>query len=85
MIELFVKRTPVEKLILLLIGVCMILRLGLAFSYEANWDEFLNLSMVYDHARGDLQDILQTLFVQVLAGFTWYQTTRLTRSLPQGW
>ncbi|MEM7742133.1 MAG: glycosyltransferase family 39 protein [Pseudomonadota bacterium] len=47
---------------------CMTLRLHLALTYEVNWDEFLNLSMVYDYLRGDLQEPLQTLFVHA---FRW--------------
>ena len=43
-------------------------RLYLAMVYEINWDEFLNLSMVHDYARGTLSEPLQTLFVR---GFGW--------------
>lgn len=46
-----------------LIG-CLLLRLYLAAVYEINWDEFLNLSMVYEFERGTLTEPLQTLFVR---------------------
>lgn len=50
-----------------LIG-CLLLRVYLAAVYEINWDEFLNLSMVYEFKRGTLVEPLQTLFVR---GFGW--------------
>jgi len=48
--------------------VCMALRLLLTFVYEINWDEFLNLGMVYSFERGDLNESPVTGFVH---GFRW--------------
>lgn len=42
------------------------LRFVMVFTFEINWDEFLNLSMLYDHRRGELREILQTGFVHLL-------------------
>lgn len=62
------ERAPaILGLVFCLIAV-MAVRLYLAFTYEINWDEFLNLSMVHDFARGDLKEQLQTAFVH---GFHW--------------
>lgn len=54
-------------LILMLICIAM-MRLFLIFVNEANWDEYLNLSMVYMHDRGELDEVLQTGFVHL---FKW--------------
>lgn len=48
-----------------------IMRLVLTFVHEANWDEYLNLSMIYDHQRGELREILQTGFVHLFGWVTW--------------
>ncbi|MFZ3581678.1 glycosyltransferase family 39 protein [Loktanella sp. DJP18] len=37
----------------------------LIFRFEVNWDEFLNLSMLYEHQRGELREILQTAFIHL--------------------
>lgn len=52
----------------ILLAACLLARLHLVFVYEINWDEFLNLSMVHDYARGELHEVLQTVFVH---GFFW--------------
>ncbi|GMN04203.1 hypothetical protein MTsPCn3_29340 [Erythrobacter sp. MTPC3] len=48
-----------------------IMRLVLTFLHEANWDEYLNLAMIYDHQRGELREILQTGFVHLFGWVTW--------------
>src|SRR5687767_14847955 len=61
----------------LLLGMVLLLafvRLDLAFRFEINWDEFLNLSMVYEHAAGSLRQILQTVFIHL---FTWVSAVSL--------
>ncbi|MCK0097413.1 hypothetical protein MWU60_17685 [Yoonia sp. F2084L] len=57
-------------LILMLLAVA-IMRLVMVFVHEANWDEYLNLSMIYDHQRGELREILQTGFVHIFGWVTW--------------
>lgn len=52
-----------ERLLLALVAAALLIRLHLVFAYEVNWDEFLNLSMIYQHARGELHEVLQTIFV----------------------
>ncbi len=52
----------------MLVVVSLSARLHLALVYEINWDEFLNLSMVYAYAQGTLREPLQTIFVH---GFGW--------------
>lgn len=54
-------------LIILLMSVA-VMRVVLTFFHEANWDEYLNLSMVYDYQRGELREVLQTGFVHL---FRW--------------
>ena len=49
-----------------LLAIAAIARLDLILRHELNWDEFLNLSMVYSHARGELTEVLQTAFVHLL-------------------
>jgi putative flippase GtrA len=64
-------RRPVLQSIL--IGLVLLLafaRLDLALRFEANWDEFLNLSMVHGYTGGQLHEVLQTVFVHL---FTWVQ------------
>ncbi len=62
------QRSAAGIVLLGLIAVSFLIRLHLVFVYEVNWDEFLNLSMVYQHARGELHEVLQTIFVH---GFGW--------------
>ncbi len=50
------------------IGVALASKLLLAFRSNIHWDEFYFLSMVHDHARGDLAVGLQTLHVHL---FSW--------------
>src|SRR5687768_1700790 len=62
-------RNQVLRFLLLGMGLLLVfVRLHLAVRFEINWDEFLNLSMVYEHAAGSLQQILQTVFIYL---FTW--------------
>lgn len=49
------------------VALVAVARLYIVTSMELNWDEFLNLSMVYSYARGDLFEILQTAFVHLFA------------------
>lgn len=49
-----------------LVAIVAVARLDLIMRHELNWDEFLNLSMVYSHARGELTEVLQTAFVHLL-------------------
>lgn len=58
----------IEKTLVLLVVACLLMRLHLLFVFEINWDEFLHLSIVHDHARGEIQNALQTIF---LHGFGW--------------
>lgn len=62
------RHSGIDILLLSLIASAVLFRLHLVFTYEVNWDEFLNLSMIYRHARGDLHEVLQTIFVH---GFRW--------------
>ncbi len=41
------------------------MRFVMIFKFEINWDEFLNLSMLYAHQRGDLNEVLQTGFIHL--------------------
>ena len=68
MIRYLEHHTPLEKFLVALVVASLLARLHLALVYEINWDEFLNLSMVHDHARGILRETLQTIFVH---GFGW--------------
>lgn len=49
--------------LIVLLLVLALARVALVFLHEANWDEYLNLSMIYDHKRGDLDEVLQTSFI----------------------
>ncbi|WP_428672272.1 ArnT family glycosyltransferase [Roseibium sp.] len=46
-----------------LVALAAVVQAIVLFRFEVNWDEFLNLSMVYDYHRGDLREILQTAFI----------------------
>ncbi|MGO4915884.1 glycosyltransferase family 39 protein [Pseudogemmobacter sp. W21_MBD1_M6] len=52
-------------LVMALLGVAA-MRFVMLFTFEVNWDEFLNLSMLYDHQRGELRELLQTGFIHLL-------------------
>lgn len=65
---MFTDRISLEKSIIVLIAISLLIRLHLIFVYEINWDEFLNLSMIYDYAHGNMREVLQTIFVH---GFFW--------------
>ena len=64
----FAERTPQpwELLTGWLLAIVAVARLDLSLRHELNWDEFLNLSMFYSHARGELTEVLQTSFVHLL-------------------
>lgn len=66
--EAGIRSRPTVLGIAICLFIVMALRFYLSFTYEINWDEFLNLSMVHDFARGDLKEPLQTAFVH---GFHW--------------
>ena len=59
---------PMLALLCLALAACLAMRLHLIFSFEVNWDEFLNLSMIHDWRRGELREVLQTPFVHL---FSW--------------
>jgi len=61
-------RERVNLLLVLLIGVALLARLHLALVYEVNWDEFLHLSLIYQHERGEITRALQTIYVHL---FDW--------------
>jgi hypothetical protein len=52
------------------IVVIFLMQVLMARHFEINWDEFLNLSMVYDHQRGTLKELLQTGFVHLFGWVT---------------
>lgn len=54
--------------VMLLIALIFIARLRLTYAFNLNWDEFLNLSMVFDYLRNDPLEVWQTLFVHF---FSW--------------
>jgi len=49
-----------------LLALVAVARFDLVLRHELNWDEFLNLSMIYSHARGELAEVMQTAFVHLL-------------------
>src|SRR5215467_10051162 len=57
-----------DRILLVAILATFVLRLHSLFVFEANWDEFLNLSWVYDYARGELPGAMLTVYVH---GFGW--------------
>ena len=61
-------RTKLDAVLIVFVLIILLMRVYLAFVREVNWDEFLNLSMVYDFRRGDMHQAFQTIFVH---GFGW--------------
>jgi hypothetical protein len=59
-----------RKLMIGVIVVIFLMQVLMARHFEINWDEFLNLSMVYDHQRGTLKELLQTGFVHLFGWVT---------------
>ncbi|MDA5095744.1 glycosyltransferase family 39 protein [Aliiroseovarius sp. KMU-50] len=57
-----------RSLLIASVVIIALMRLIMVFRFEVNWDEFLNLSMIYDHQRGDLRELLQTGFIHL---FRW--------------
>jgi len=55
----------VNLLLLILIGAALVARLHLVWVYEVNWDEFLHLSIIYEHERGELTRPLQSIYVHL--------------------
>lgn len=47
------------------VGLVFIARLYIVTHLSLNWDEFLNLSMLYDFRRGEMTEIFQTAFVHL--------------------
>lgn len=65
------RRQPALRLVLFwMLAMLAVARLDLTFRFEANWDEFLNLAMIYSHQRGTLQEVLQTAFIHL---FSWVE------------
>lgn len=54
--------------LLWLIGLLFVTRLYVVTRLALNWDEFLNLSMLYEFRRGEMVEIFQTAFVHL---FRW--------------
>lgn len=50
------------------VGLIFVARLYIVTHLSLNWDEFLNLSMLYDFRRGEMTEIFQTAFVHL---FQW--------------
>ncbi|MWV26691.1 GtrA family protein [Aurantiacibacter rhizosphaerae] len=50
------------------LGLAAVARLHVVTHLAPNWDEFLNLSMVYDYRRGEMTEIFQTGFIHL---FRW--------------
>lgn len=61
------KMAPMRVLLCWCLALVAVARLHVATHLNLNWDEFLNLSMVYDFRRGELSEILQTAFVHLFA------------------
>lgn len=54
-----------RALLILSLGALAAMQAVMLWRFEINWDEFLNLSMVYQHRRGELDELLQTVFVHL--------------------
>jgi hypothetical protein len=52
-----------DTALLCFIVIAFALKLHTAFVFEINWDEFLNLSWIYDYQRGELSAVLHTVYV----------------------
>jgi hypothetical protein len=52
-----------DIVLIFLIVVAFALKLHAALVFEINWDEFLNLSWIYDYRRGELSAVLHTVYV----------------------
>lgn len=50
------------------LGLVAVTRLYIVTHLSVNWDEFLNLSMLYDFRRGEMTEIFQTAFIHI---FRW--------------
>ena len=55
-----------RRILLLGLALMALMQAVMLVRYEVNWDEFLNLSMLYDHRRGDLMELLQTGFIHLI-------------------
>lgn len=63
--------TPLGRMrmaLLWLLGMVFVARIHIATHLALNWDEFLNLSMLYDFRRGEMTEIFQTAFIHL---FQW--------------
>ena len=47
------------------VGLIFVARLYIVTHLSLNWDEFLNLSMLYDFRRGEMVEIFQTAFIHL--------------------
>ena len=63
-----IRNNPVRAVLCIVLGLLFIMRADMVFRSEVHWDEFLNLSMVYDYANATLTEALQTAFIHM---FTW--------------
>ncbi|NCC23222.1 MAG: hypothetical protein EOM26_12315 [Alphaproteobacteria bacterium] len=59
---------PLTSLLILSLALAFAARVFIVFYYELNWDEFSFLNFVYEHSRGDLRPVLQTIQVHA---FKW--------------
>lgn len=64
---IFAREMPSPRIVIpaALLILLAFARLDLVLRFEVNWDEFLNLAMVHDYARGTLREVLQTGFVHL--------------------
>ncbi len=61
------ERSRLRMALIVMLAAVALMQLVLVFVHEANWDEYLNLSMIYDYQRGELREVLQTGFVHLLS------------------
>lgn len=59
------RQNPVRVLLIVMLVALFLMRADMVFRFEANWDEYLNLSMIHEYTRGDLKEVLQTGFVHL--------------------
>lgn len=62
------RSSPLRLMLCWCLGLVVVARLHIATHLSANWDEFLNLSMLYDFRRGEMTEIFQTAFIHL---FRW--------------
>ncbi len=63
-------RAGLPRLLLqLLLAAVAVAQAILLVRFEVNWDEFLNLSMIYDHQRGELRSCCRRHSFTLSLGF----------------